>query len=150
VYPLVDVGIPGRIVALAKVCVAAVGAAVDVQSHRGDASGVCVCARMQTKSTAVDSAIRALQRLAQYPMSRRTRRCRGRRRRSLRAASHVWCGVWCAAVALAQSAALGALVAKVRASGKPDGKLLAVRVIKELTADMACQPLLVEQGTVRQ
>jgi hypothetical protein len=51
--------------------------------------------------------------------------------------------------ALVDNVVTGPLIAIVRASGKPEGKLLAVKILRELTADAACQPRLVEKGAVR-
>ena len=45
--------------------------------------------------------------------------------------------------------ALAPIVSVIRGSGKAEGKIIAVQVLKEMTADTACQPLLVEKGAVR-
>ena len=55
----------------------------------------------------------------------------------------------CAAVALVDGSVMAPLIAIIRASGKPDSKLAAVKVLKDLTADPACQPPLVDKGAVR-
>ncbi len=53
------------------------------------------------------------------------------------------------AVALVVHQALPPLVAVVRGSGKPEAKLMAVHILKDMTADVACQLPLVEKGAVR-
>ena len=51
-------------------------------------------------------------------------------------------------MSIVQNLGLAPLVSVVRGSGKPEGKIIAVQALKELTADTVCQPLLVEKGAV--
>jgi hypothetical protein len=53
------------------------------------------------------------------------------------------------AVALVANLALAPVVSVIRGSGKAEAKVMAVQILKEMTADTACQPMLVEKGAVR-